>query len=432
MPSPRIPEAAVARIWNDGLCSRELRTTDGRRVAIVYRGVWTHSNGPDFRDAMLEVAGKLVTGSVELHVDSRDWFAHGHHENPAYDDVVLHVVMQDDAGTAAHGPSGIPIPTVVLEPFLTRRIEQLLTEIPVVNLGAIGTTVCLPTLAGGRTDEIHQLLQRAGWERMQEKQLRLQQDLLQLPPGEVLYRSLLDSLGLAANRSGMLEVAIRAPLAELELAVRESGIAGAQTLLMLAGGFHPDSPAGGPAWNLNRVRPLNHPSRRLESMASLAAGFRYEGLLATFLQLPLDGGRSWDRWLASANPAFGASRRHQIMINSLAPFLAAYAEANGDELLLEAAYEQWERIPGKVDDDIARRTLRQITGGQRFPIKLALEVQGLHRIGRQGCANLRCFECPVAHLAVMHEPLIATPQDGGHPSAPAAPDPQSRQTHTSA
>lgn len=432
MQSERIPEAVVARIWNDGLCSRELRTTDGQRVAIVYRGVWTHSNGPDFCDAMIEIAGHLVTGSVELHVVSRDWFAHGHQENPAYDDVVLHVVLQDDAGRAAHGPDGNPIPTVVLEPFLTRRIEQLLTEIPVVNLGAIGTTACLPTLAGGRTDEIHLLLQRAGWERMQEKQMRLQQEFLFLPPGEVLYRSLLDSLGLVANRAGMLEVANRAPLADLESAVRQAGVAGAQTLLMLAGGFHPDSPPGGPKWNLNRVRPLNHPSRRLASMASLAAGCRDLGLLATFLQLPLDGGKSWDRWLSSVNPAIGASRRHQIMINSLAPFLAAYAEANGDEELLEAAHVQWERIPGKVDDDIARKTLRQITGGQRFPIKLALEVQGLHRIGRLGCANLRCFECPVAHLAVIHEPLIATLPGDGHPSAPAAPNPQSRQTHTSA
>lgn len=432
MQSPRIPEAVVARIWNDGLCSRELRTTDGQRVGIVYRGVWTHSNGPDFRDAMLEIGGSLVTGAVELHVDSRDWFDHGHQHNPAYDSVVLHVVLQDGAGQPAHGPSGTSIPTVVLEPFLTRRIEQLLTELPVVALGAIGSSACLPTLAGGRVDEIHQLLQRSGWERMREKQLRLQQEFLLLPPGEVFYRSLLDSLGLTANRAGMFEVALRVPLADLELAVRDGGIAGAQTALMIAGGFHPESQAAAPDWNLNRVRPQNHPSRRLASMASLAARCREHGLLATFLQLPLDGGRSWDRWLASANPAIGESRRRQIMVNSLAPFLAAYAEADGDEELLEQAREQWERIPGKVDDDIARKTLRQITGGRRFPIKLALEVQGLHRIGRQGCANLRCFECPVAQLALVHEPLVAMLPDDGHPSAPAAPDPQSRQTHTSA
>lgn len=432
MQSPRIPEAVVARIWNDGLCSRELRTTDGQRVCVVFRGVWTHSNGPDFRDAMLDIAGRLVTGSVELHVDSRDWFAHGHHENPEYDSVVLHVVLNDNASQPAYGPSGNPIPTVVLEPFLVRRIEQLLTELPVTHLGAIGTSACLPTLAGGRVDDIHQLLQRAGWERMREKQLRLQQEFLLLPPGEVLYRSLLDSLGLSANRAGMHEVAVRVPLATLELAVTDGGIAGAQAALMLAGGFHPEFTGDPPDWNLNRVRPLNHPSRRLASMASLAASCREHGLLATFLQLPLDGGRSWNQWLESAYPAIGESRRLQIMVNSLAPFLAAYAEANGDEVLLEQAYKQWEQVPGKVDDDIARKTLRQIAGGRRFPVKLALEVQGLHRIGRQGCSHLRCFECPVAQLAVMHEPLVATLPVDGHPSAPEAPDPQSRQTHTSA
>lgn len=432
MQVPQVPETVVARIWNDGLCSRELRTTDGRRVGVVYRGVWTHSNGPDFRDAMLDVAGTLQTGAVELHVNSSDWFAHGHQRNPAYDEVRLHVVLHDDAAEPAHGPGGISIPTVVLEPFLVRRISQLLDELPVVDLGAIGEAACLPTLAGGRLEEIHQVLGRAGWERMHGKQLRLQQELMRFPPGEVLYRSLLDSLGLANNRAGMLEVAIRLPLTDLELAARAGGRPGAQTALLIAGGFHPDSGDNPPPWNLNRVRPLNHPERRLESMASLVAGCREHGLLAAFLQLPLDGGRSWDRWLAATTPQIGASRRLQIMVNSLAPFLAAYAEAAGDELLLEAAREQWESIPGKVDDDIARKTLRQITGGQRFPVRLALEVQGLHQIGRQGCANLRCFECPVARLAVMHEPLATTPRSAGHPSVQAEPDPQSPQTHTSA
>jgi hypothetical protein len=51
--------------------------------------------------------------------------------------------------------------------------------------------------------------------------------------------------------------------------------------------------------------------------------------------------------------------------------------------------------------------LTQIVGTHRFPVRLAIESQGLHEIGRNGCRELRCFDCPVAALAVMHEPEYA-------------------------
>lgn len=165
-------------------------------------------------------------------------------------------------------------------------------------------------------------------------------------------------------------------------------------------GFSPMSP---PAWNLNRVRPLNHPARRLASMAWLLSVAADDGLLAYFLRMPLDDGASWDQWLASAQPAIGESRRRQIVVNTIAPFVAAYAEATEDSALIDRIGEVWERLPGSVDDDIARKTMKQIVGEHRFPVRGALEVQGLHQIGRHGCAHLRCFECPIAALAVQFE-----------------------------
>ena len=434
MSADRVPEAVLSRIWNEGWHSRELRTTDGRRVGVVYRGVWSHSNGPDFRDAMLEIDGRLVHGAVELHVRSSDWQRHGHQFDPTYDAVVLHVVLEDDAADAPTGPGGAAIATVLFGAYLHGTVEQFMERSMPAMLGTLGSQTCLPTVAGERPKLVHAVLREAGWKRLYEKQLRLQQEMVARPPGEVLYRSLLDSLGLSANRAGMAAVADALPLVTAEWVAAAYGRRGILAALLGVAGFLPLSPghqsllsdqapeslALEPAWatlcrhyglsaeppirwNLNRVRPLNHPVRRLASLAALLDNAAELGLHVTVMSLSMDAGKGWDAWLKSADPPIGESRRGQIMVNSFAPFVAAYADLTGDHELSERIGAIWESLPGKVDDDIARKTLRQIVGQRRFPVRTAVEVQGLHQIGRHGCAHLRCFECPIAALAVRFE-----------------------------
>jgi hypothetical protein len=427
-------ELTLSRIWQDGNVAREMRTVDGRRVAIVYSGVWTHQNGPDFRDAMIEIDGRLYRGAVELHLRSSDWFRHGHQHDPAYDGVILHLVAEHDTADDAHGPAGGAIPTVVISDFLTEPLDLLASRIFAVPLGALGSRTCLPTLAGSRTGAVHDVLQRAGWKRLVARQLRFSQELTRLPAAEVLYRGFLDAFGFMQNRAGMATLGERLPLAVLEAAGNDA----ATPLLVGTAGFLPLSPSHAElvgmdvvaiegieqryreleehwrlsplpvtTWVLNRVRPANHPVRRLASFGALIDGAAADGLLPTLLGLPLDDGRSWREWLEGVRPAIGRSRADQICVNVLAPFLAAFAEGTGDDDLAEKVAVVWERLPGSVDDSVAKAALRQIVGGQRFRVSLAIESQGLHEIARNGCRELRCFECPIAALAVMHEPEYA-------------------------
>lgn len=426
-------ELMLARLWQDGAFARELRTIDGQRVAVVYGGVWTHANGPDFRDALLEIDGRLVRGSVELHLRASDWARHGHGRDAAYDDVVLHVVLVSDSADAAAGPNRNPIPSVNLIDFLTVPIDDLATGLAQRPLGSLGVATCLPTLADGRIDLIRSVLRRAGWRRLTEKQLRFAQSLVVLPPGEVLYRGVLDALGLMHNRTGMASLGERVTLACIE--ALESDVEQLTAALLGAAGLLPISPAHAsiaeldaelirdvdrvwpivavrlaieplPAtvWALNRVRPANHPARRLASLARLLADSQQSGLLATFLALPLDDGESWLRWLDGVRPRIGRERSQQIAVNVFAPFLAAYADATGDDGLAERTGQLWEALPGAADDSVARGTLRQIVGDARVPVRLAIEAQGLHQIGRHGCRELRCFDCPIAMLALEREP----------------------------
>lgn len=426
-------ELTLSRIWQEGLLADEMRTIDGRRLRIVYRGVWTYADGPDFRDAMVELDGGLVQGAIELHLRSSDWQRHWHDRDPSYDQVVLHAVLDDDLPAPASGPSGRPIATVRLRDFLTAPLESLSWDVAGRPLGLVSGQACLPTLAGGRDDLIRAVLRREGWRRLVNKQSGLRQSLEHEPAGEVLKRGILDALGLMHNRDGMAAVAGRVPLVTLEAAA-SLGPTGVRGLTLAAGGFLPLSPrhsllaglepgevveieragdelsrrwrippVAGDGWVLNRVRPANHPVRRLLAFADIMYAASRDGIVGTVLSMTTGRPDAWRTWLLNSSPLLGRSRADQIVINVFAPFAAAFADATSDADLADRVGSLWERLPGMADDQIARATLEQICGEAPIRLRLAIEVQGLHHIGREGCRVLRCFECPIAMLAATHE-----------------------------
>lgn len=92
------------RLWPATL---SLATVDGRPVRIIHPGRLNTDAGPDFFNARILIDGRLWAGDVEIHVKASDWYRHGHHTDPAYSSVILHVVDFDD--TAVTRPDGTPI-----------------------------------------------------------------------------------------------------------------------------------------------------------------------------------------------------------------------------------------------------------------------------------------------------------------------------------
>src|SRR4051812_7015096 len=117
----RPPELALSVLWNEQRFDGSLTTTDGRSVSIIHRGSWTHGFGPDFRDAMIALDGReILTGSVEIHLKTREWREHGHHLDSRYDAVVLHVVLDHDGSETRRADGGL-VPVAVLPVPLAMR-----------------------------------------------------------------------------------------------------------------------------------------------------------------------------------------------------------------------------------------------------------------------------------------------------------------------
>ena len=84
-------------LWQRKLFNHtDLYTTCGQRVEILYPGNANQDQGPDFLQARIRIDDQLWAGHVEIHVRSSLWYLHTHDKDPHYNNVILHVVWQED------------------------------------------------------------------------------------------------------------------------------------------------------------------------------------------------------------------------------------------------------------------------------------------------------------------------------------------------
>ena len=129
------PEQFLQQIWQFQRIRRsEIRTTDGRRISVLHPGFMNLEAGPDFQQAYIQVGRAApVECDVEIDVASGGWQQHGHHTNPAFSGVGLHVVWQAGNG----GPTGLPV--VELKDQLDAPVGELSQSLGQANQLAAGT-----------------------------------------------------------------------------------------------------------------------------------------------------------------------------------------------------------------------------------------------------------------------------------------------------
>ncbi|MCB1231439.1 MAG: DUF2851 family protein, partial [Verrucomicrobiae bacterium] len=92
-PSAPIPELELQAQWFAGEFGRDFTSPDGETIEVVQFGHWNRGAGPDFTEAAVKVDGELRRGAIEVDLEATSWEGHGHGENPAFDEVVLHVFL---------------------------------------------------------------------------------------------------------------------------------------------------------------------------------------------------------------------------------------------------------------------------------------------------------------------------------------------------
>ena len=393
----KIPERLLAKFWKERAARQTgLRTEAGKRVRVVYPGRPGVTAGPDFRDALLEVEGVgLVRGDVELHLSQRDWDSHGHGGDPKYNGVVVHGALEVFS-TETRLQSGTFAPVMDL--------RSLLTELPGPG-PALDLWKVLSRKGFHRPEtleEAKRTLEMAGDQRFLAKSRWLATCIQADGPDQALYQALMEGLGYSSNRRPFLELARLAPYravgqaaGELPPEARFTAISG---WLSACSGLEPSGAAvppdrkqprgSGPAmnakeWRLFRVRPSNHPRRRIMGAASLLERYLDSGLAAGLREVveTLSPAKLTEALsvFSQSGPAYvGRGRAKDLAVNAVLPFMHAWDEAGQDQRVSGAPETLYKRFPLLAENEITREmTAQLLPSGWHRAVTNARRQQGL-------------------------------------------------------
>jgi len=181
-----------------------LKTTQREALQIVSVGTHNHNSGPDFFNAQLRIETQLWVGNVEIHLKSSDWFAHHHEKDPAYDNVILHVVYEHD--TEIFRADNSIIPTLELKGEV---VKSVLENYRALMQNKNSWINCENNFTEIDHFVLNHWLERLYLERLERKSLAIE-ELLQMSKSNweaVLFKMLAKNFGLKVNGEAFYRIA---------------------------------------------------------------------------------------------------------------------------------------------------------------------------------------------------------------------------------
>lgn len=180
------------------------KTTAGEEIELIDTGSHNLQAGPDFFNARLRIGEQVWAGNVEIHVRSSDWYFHQHETDPAYDNVILHVVWEEDV--EVYRKDNSPIPGLELKnlssPGILKKYESLLSQKPEF-------ISCEKDFIYFEDFRLNRWLERLYLERLERKTEVILKDLQQSGNNweAVLFRNLARNFGLQVNADAFESIA---------------------------------------------------------------------------------------------------------------------------------------------------------------------------------------------------------------------------------
>ncbi len=415
-PAPLLSEMQVQARWAAGQLPHQGETRKHGAVQILEHGRWNRCAGPDFTHAEIELNGRRIRGDIEIDPCAQDWERHGHGANPAFNNVILHVVLSpppDGWYTRNSLHQDIPILYLPL---------QQVCDSPLANEDWDATLPrCRKPLADMPAARIDSLLKAAAAFRQEHKRTQFRRRIAAAGEKQAWYEAWATTLGYSANKEAMQMLAMRAPVHELK--------SNAEAILLGTAGFLvpvlPDrttpaardyhrsvwdswwllrehyelAPTRSLHWNSAPARPLNHPQRRVAALAACVQKWhRILPLLTASNAKELTGVLSstthpfWDTHYTLTSPPM-AKRAALVGSQRISDFLINYVYTNDES---PHSWHSYLAVNGAALPSSLQRTARLLFGERddlKAILRKAYAQQALLQIDADFCARHICLDC---------------------------------------
>lgn len=404
-------------------------TADGERVVVLSPGIPNNHCGPDFFNAKVMIGDVEWVGNVEIHVKASDWFRHGHHNDRAYDSVILHVVGCDDAVVTR--PDGRVIPRIVVppDPGLDSRLDAL-------TASASKNLPCFEMLTSIERWQLTEWFTALAFERVRIKAERLEQIRAANENDwqTAAYITLARALGFGLNSEPFERLAAATPLRYI--CRHSDNPETVESILFGQSGLMDSAPADdlyvsrlrseyrlysakyglrapvSLGWRHARTRPANKPHRRIAWLAATVAGSDARLVQLMLEAAECDAGRARELFRTALSPYWmthytfgqqaettppshmGDAALDRILINAVAPLAWAYGVHRHDSRLIGRATELIEQL---APEQCADTVLFSRCG---YAASDALISQGMIQLRRSYCEQSKCIYCRIGRRAL--------------------------------
>lgn len=393
-------------------------TNNGENLKVFSCGAHNmQSSGPDFFNAKIEIDGQLWAGNVEIHLKSSDWYAHHHEKDAHYDNVILHVVWEDDVAVFRKDKSQIP--TLQLKDFTAHEIltnYQELLEAPRKWIN------CENDFHQFTDFQLKNWLERVYVERLEEKSILIT-TLLQETENDweaVLFQLLAKNFGLNKNGKAFLAMAKSIPFSVVrkinEVEQLEALFMGQSNLLKVEAEdayflqLQKEYEYLKHKFQLSpvqeevqffRLRPSNFPTIRLSQLAmlyiqqkNLFSIIKEIGTLEEIYQFfEIETSAYWKTHYSFGKESISSTKKLSkkfidlVIINSIVPIKFAYQKSQG-KVEVENLFSILELM-----DAEANSTIKKFNQLRKSTATNALESQALLQLKPNYCELNKCLQC---------------------------------------
>lgn len=398
-----------------------LYTHQKEKIEILHPGTLNENAGPDFLNASIKISDTVWAGHVEIHKKASEWIHHKHQNDPAYENVVLHVVHTMDKEIKY--PNGKPIPCITL----CERIDDQLLETYNKIIFNADWIPCAAHLDSVPNIKLRFWLERLLSERLLRKSNDILKNLTEFKGDwdRLCYCLIAQYLGKKPNDKSFFELFARTPFEVLlkhkdNLFQLEAILFGQSGLLSDRDEYERElkkeysflkkkyklenmRPV---EWKFSRMRPFNFPTLRIAQLSSLI--HEHTRIFQTIIDNKIEysqlqhyfsvqGSAYWNTHYRFGKESkllvkkVGSASIDNITINVIVPLLFSYGEILSKNELKEYAIELIQSLKPEKNKIIRKWKEHKIVPRD------AADTQALIQLKKEYCDPIKCLQCSIGN-----------------------------------